>query len=184
VRPFTPQAVLLVLIDNRRRGSAPEWPASHFAAPERQPDQQWLRGESGNVVPKAKAPAGTGEIKSHVLEVGRPDAQRVYSKTPGCRPSQRRGKWLNEPSGTSNLGDASQRHDRGRQRHPMRNNGEKWGGLDQMKRAGHPIKKCDNQPPDPLACKAPCTLQAGRRAYDQVISWSALPAYKARNPAS
>jgi hypothetical protein len=42
----------------------------------------------------------------------------------------------------------------------VRNNGEKRGGHYQMKRAGGPVKKCEYQPPQPLARKAPCTLQA------------------------
>lgn len=112
------------------------------------------------MVPKSKPPAGAGGIKSHVLEVGRPDAQRVSGKTPCRRLSQQRGKWLNEPGGAGDFSETRECHDRCRRGNPVRNNGEKRGGHYQMKRAGGPVKKCEYQPPQPLARKAPCTLQA------------------------
>lgn len=55
-------------------------PADHLPSPQRQPDEQRLCGQSGNVVLQAEPSMGSRQVDKHVLNIGRPDTQRIEGK--------------------------------------------------------------------------------------------------------
>lgn len=83
----TPEAV--TALGRTGRVSAPPGPIGHPAGPYREPDQQGLHCEARQVVGQSQSAIDAGEIEQHVVEIGRPHAQRISSETPGRRTAQR-----------------------------------------------------------------------------------------------